>query len=1016
MRRIYADHSQRKRSLTSEIIGQTIADFGAFGKRPDIPNILNPTNKQWFDADNIILSRPNSIDLAWALVRLFPVTLYKAETDMETTSEQTVPSWSGFNTLLTPCATVTTSIGYCPMINGPSTDYSTVYTVLKTVQKMVTAVGQSDCVITFDLAIYMKAKEIQWRLAEEFEDTVIRMEGFHIVLNFLAVIGKMYDNSGLEDLLIESDVYASGTASHLLKGKQYNRGVRAHKLVSEAFFRLQWSEFLSWLIKSNQAPANSEVIEANTDALVKAVTLQEAIAEPLEALITAMTPLTEQFNSFKTKGRKSSFMFAFWDEYLEMVSLMRTFIRAERPGDWSLHLNATAGMMPYFCSMDRMNYSRWLPVYIADMNSLPEMHPVVYEEFMNGNHAVSRFKQAFAQVWTDMALELSINLDSKSKGGIIGISKKPCALERWFLTSHERTAITTALKKLCDLDDSESQILHKDCSDSRIKRDEEDINKLLVLFTSEFMANPFVFEELSDTDDKPVALSNFATGILAPKNVKDRLIAAKEIGQRHTNDFIKERLETSQKRFWDPFPQLKILTFASLTKTSKAKTSEEKAVSISADRDLFGRLIIAAKSRAIDLKEVFSYELSPVPFALAHKDGSLRKSDKSVLMSVLEETVTVLPQLPSDSAIPTALMVDGIAFIQKLRFGGAVNFGDLCVWYYRQLVNAFRRNRCSRIDVVFDTYRKVSIKSGEKERRGASSNSLEVTIHSPATPVPRQWQKYISNAKNKINLCAFLAGAWCEIGKEELQEGQILVIGGGFEQNEKVVLVKAEEAVDIAALHSDHEEADTRLLLHAASDYPRIVVQSPDTDVIVLYCSHFSSLGCEELWFQTGVRDKSRYIPVHSVSQAIGSSLCSSLPGFHALTGCDSTSSFYGIGKKKAWNVIEKNSEFQAALGQLGQVIPLSKRLQNAYEKIVCRFYTSAPKSGTTVNSVRYWLFCQKRYTNENLPPTHDSLNMHIKRANFQAWYGQDVCNPNKIFPLCQAMGGMLMVWTFRRC
>ena len=202
----------------------------------------------------------------------------------------------------------------------------------------------------------------------------------------------MYDNSGLEDLLIESDVYASGTASHLLKGKQYNRGVRTHKLVSEAFFRLQWREFLSWLSKSNQAHANSEVIEAKIDALVKAVTLQEAIAEPLEELITAMTPLTEQFNSLKTEGRESSFMFAFWNEYLEMVSLMRTFIRAERSGNWSLHLNAIAGMMPYFCSMDRMNYSRWLPVYIADMNSLPEAHTVVYEEFTNGNHAVSRSK------------------------------------------------------------------------------------------------------------------------------------------------------------------------------------------------------------------------------------------------------------------------------------------------------------------------------------------------------------------------------------------------------------------------------------------------------------------------------------------------------------------------------------------------------------------------------------------------------------------------------------------------
>ena len=66
----------------------------------------------------------------------------------------------------------------------------------------------------------------------------------------------------------------------------------------------------------------------------------------------------------------------------------------------------------------------------------------------------------------------------------------------------------------------------------------------------------------------------------------------------------------------------------------------------------------------------------------------------------------------------------------------------------------------------------VSIKSGERGRRGASSHSLEVTIYSPVIPVTRQWQKYISSAKNETNLCEFFVGAWCEIGslREELQE------------------------------------------------------------------------------------------------------------------------------------------------------------------------------------------------------------------------------------------------------
>ena len=52
LQRVYADHSQRKRSLTSEIISPNIADFGAFGKRPDIPNIVNLSNKRWFETQS----------------------------------------------------------------------------------------------------------------------------------------------------------------------------------------------------------------------------------------------------------------------------------------------------------------------------------------------------------------------------------------------------------------------------------------------------------------------------------------------------------------------------------------------------------------------------------------------------------------------------------------------------------------------------------------------------------------------------------------------------------------------------------------------------------------------------------------------------------------------------------------------------------------------------------------------------------------------------------------------------
>ena len=54
------------------------------------------------------------------------------------------------------------------MIEGSPTEYSTIYTGMKTAQQVMASRGQKTVVLTFDLAIYVKAKEIQWRVPDEF--------------------------------------------------------------------------------------------------------------------------------------------------------------------------------------------------------------------------------------------------------------------------------------------------------------------------------------------------------------------------------------------------------------------------------------------------------------------------------------------------------------------------------------------------------------------------------------------------------------------------------------------------------------------------------------------------------------------------------------------------------------------------------------------------------------------------------------------------------------------------------
>jgi 5'-3' exonuclease len=65
-----------------------------------------------------------------------------------------------------------------------------------------------------------------------------------------------------------------------------------------------------------------------------------------------------------------------------------------------------------------------------------------------------------------------------------------------------------------------------------------------------------------------------------------------------------------------------------------------------------------------------------------------------------------------------------------------------------------------------------------------------------------------------------------------------------------------------------------------------------------------------ELWFQTGLitstKDCRRYIPVHELCMSLRSVVCDILPDAHALTGCDTTSSFYGIGKKSMFKALKE--------------------------------------------------------------------------------------------------------------
>ena len=113
-------------------------------------------------------------------------------------------------------------------------------------------------------------------------------------------------------------------------------------------------------------------------------------------------------------------------------------------------------------------------------------------------------------------------------------------------------------------------------------------------------------------------------------------------------------------------------------------------------------------------------------------------------------------------------------------------------------------------------------------------------------------------------------------------------------------------------------------------------------------------INTQQLWFRTGVKDKLRFLPVHRLAEKLGEHLCRLIPSFHALTGCDSTSALYQIGKRKAWKALLQTRDVYVDLAGLSDNVPPLQSVRNTAEAFISSLYAIPSRAGTTADDVRY--------------------------------------------------------------
>ena len=102
-----------------------------------------------------------------------------------------------------------------------------------------------------------------------------------------------------------------------------------------------------------------------------------------------------------------------------------------------------------------------------------------------------------------------------------------------------------------------------------------------------------------------------------------------------------------------------------------------------------------------------------------------------------------------------------------------------------------------------------------------------------------------------------------------------------------------------------HEEADSCMLLHvshaAQHGHHQMLIRTVDNDVVVLAVFAISQPPAEcEMWLAFRTGRSFLYLAAHQIAAYLGPKMSCALPVFHALTGCNTVSSFAGHDKKAA--------------------------------------------------------------------------------------------------------------------
>ena len=710
-------------------------------------------------------------------------------------------------------------------------------------------------------------------------------------------------------------------------------------------------------------PQNMRALRLLTEELLRPIIEKHEI-ENMDQLMAILDDLASQSRTTRV-----------WvNVVIKSTFIMMMYVRGEREGNVALNVVSTDLMLPYFYFAMHLHYARYGLYFKRSFEALPED---IMNQFLNGFHVMRHIDGIWNAIWSDMFIESMFMRYGHGKSGIIGITLQPETLKTWALSRHICAGLVNDIKKMCDGDRKSVQNSHKEEAAARIASDAKDRQGL-----KEKLAT--CIDPLSP-QDHPDNIVNIVTGKIAPPEVN--IDQAVEIGTQMMKEF-EDKWPTG---FHEPIKK-KMVSMSVTKKTVQVGSSKVYDTNL-----IYARVLgLQASGREVNIQNVLSHELSPVPSSLFNDAGEMRICKSKA--DLKNKTKVEVSARGKGTEHTPYVVLDGCAllWIPKWPASGVTQQATV-----DDFVNKFQNQIGSRLKesdvyLIFDRYLDYSSKCSTRSAR--ASDVSRVYKLSPTTPLPPQkcTLNVTENKKQLINIIV-----------EKLQSDQVFI--SRYITDHKLVIT-GQSGMPIEISHggvtiqrhdiaTTHEEADNiivqQVMMLAENDKP-ITVVADDTDVYAQLLSFCLARQVKSpIFMESPIKDRTVIDIQRSVTK--NRKIIPDLMAAHALTGCDTVASSHGIAKGTMLNILKKDMYPLTLLGNLNanwdDILKQSMRFTAA-----CYGYPDYE----SLSDLRYKVWITKtgnRTTTApklcDLPPTNSAFEQNVKRAHMQTSIWKAALMPN---------------------